>query len=711
VTCGGLLLILSLLGSIEAEAAGSPPPVGDWNVTAAETVVHDGVIFDLRGDLNVRGDLTLRNCTLWVWSTPVQPRVLTVHQGGALSLESSHVAAAVLTSPYYFRAEARSSLTVVEGSFYGAGRTVVDDGRNAGIYIETDATVTGTLFDHCYAGLWASSASVIARNCDFIDCEIGAVASNMGDLRLSGGSMLRCNIGALVDGTILDVAWMSFNSCPESVLSYSGSLTVSNSTFEAFDMMGVATYSADVLVTDCSFKDADGEGVYFHTSSATVSSSLFDNCTVDVKAVDSEVWVRGTTHWDTYDEALMMYRSTFDIEFVVTNSSYWGLRTYRSSGECRNLTTVNATFGVYIESSEGVRVLNLSVDGSLYPPYHRNPRGVYVTRSNFTLIKAQILRTRNGVTIDAARGLIEDVTITDCSREGAFITFSEDLVLRRVRVTNGTDGFRLNLYGSVLLEDCLAYRCRATGFNFTAGDKSHLVRCNASANPVGVLIFLSSPWLEDCSIYQCNEQGVSMNTTVGIDSLQARPKITGGTVVGGAYGMYLNQSGARISDVTFIRCDRACAVFITSWSDVIEGCRFYGHPNASAVVVINSQPIIRKNVIRDMNYGIHVYDKSYAVIEGNTIEDITFDGIQIIKGWMTPQPPAEHTSAFLQDNVIRRCGDAALQVGPSGVAVSRNDMFIDSGRHNVEVILDSTLDVQGSTISGASIGIEGIAAP
>ena len=61
-------------------------------------------------------------------------------------------------------------------------------------------------------------------------------------------------------------------------------------------------------------------------------------------------------HHNSYDEAMWMYHSTFHVKNVVTQDSYWGLRGWKSKGECWNLTTINATFGVHLERCDEVLI-------------------------------------------------------------------------------------------------------------------------------------------------------------------------------------------------------------------------------------------------------------------------------------------------------------------------------------------------------------------
>jgi nitrous oxidase accessory protein NosD len=696
---GAILLILALSGA-EGDASSSPPPVGDWNIDVGEDVSQSHTTFDLHGDLHVYGRLSLNGTTLWVWSTPSATRVLTVHPGGTLVLDDDQLSAGDPAAPYIFRAEAGSSLEVAHTSFYRAGLTTTTGGRDAGMYLATPTDIHQSQFYNCRVGVFVDGVAVTLDGCAFLDCSLGVAVKGGGQLDIDQGEFISCNVAALTEASPLTILGANFQGCTDGVVSDAGELEMRGCRLWGFGLQGVGAYGGSALIQGCAFWDGASDGILSNSARLRAFDNTFSNLTADIRAINGEVWIGNSTHALARDAALMMQRTTFHADGESVRDCYWALRADLSTGDCRNLTTVNCTLAVQLTYCDGVVLEGLDVNGSYRPSIHGDPRGIVSSGSTITVLDSTIHSVRNAISLEATHGLVEGVTARDCAREGVTVRECTGLVLRNVIVTNATDGFLLSLYSHSRLEGCHADSCLA-GFNFTAGTRDTLVGCNASACGIGADVYMSSPRLLGCTLYQYDALGRNLNFTYGLFSLDASPELVGGRIMGGMAGAKLNGSHARLIDVTFNGTEFYCVELENSPGDLIEGCDLLGGRMAAGVVMTYSSPVIRGCIARGMAYGINLYCESAAMIEGNRIEDIGYDGVSVISS----------SIAMLSGNVFSRCGSEGLWILLDSVVTSRGDTFNGSTDPNVAVWWGSSLDMEGATISGSSIGVLAVDAP
>ncbi|MCK5415553.1 MAG: right-handed parallel beta-helix repeat-containing protein, partial [Thermoplasmata archaeon] len=350
------LLLVLIFASLETvEGADTPPASGTWTIDVDETVTHSGAIIDLMGDLHVWGTLELDNSTLWVWLDASSPRELVIHPGGELHLTNTAVASQDLGRAYVLQAEDGSLLHLDRSTIWRAGDRLTTDGRYSGFHLATDdATIRDTVFMECLVGLWVTSADVELADCDFVDCRYGAVVDTSGYLIIDRAYILRCTIGALSNASMMTVRDSLVTGCEEGILAYGGNLTVARTEVSNCSIVGIGAYSAEATILEVTIHDAEADGVVIHESRAWISSCDFRELDTDVKVIHSVASLVANHHQNTFDEAMWMYHATFHVRDVVTEDSYWGLRCWKSTGVCINLTTINATFGAYIERCEDV---------------------------------------------------------------------------------------------------------------------------------------------------------------------------------------------------------------------------------------------------------------------------------------------------------------------------------------------------------------------
>jgi hypothetical protein len=689
------IVALAAVLSEPVEGATDPPANGDWTIDVGETVTHTGAIFDLRGDLEVRGVLELDNCTLWVWLEVGSSRELVVRPGGELRLLNSAIASQGLGRAYYVQAEDGSTLTLEGATIWRAGDTLTTGGRTSGVWVATDAaTIRDTGFIEGLVGLWVEATDVTVFDCDFVDCRYGAVVDSGGLLTVDRSDFIGCTIGALSNASVMMVRESMVTECEEGILAYGGNLTVVRTDVSNCSIEGVGVYSAEATIADCLFHDSDADGIVVHESRAWITSSEFIDLDADIKVVHSEAWLVANYHQGTFDEAMWMYHATFHVRDAVTQDSYWSLRGWKSTGDCFNLTAVNATYGAHLERCEDVLL-----DGVLVDQQNRSrrqvARGLYVTGGSFTLRNATIRGVRTGIDMLSASGTIQWVRIDDTYQDGVMISLSWFFTMSDVNVTRADDGFWLNLFSGGRLERCFASLCRSTGFNFSAGATTTLVECNSSANPVGVVVRYASPTLRDCDLFMCDKDWCITNETLGMDLFSGSPRIIGGTIVGGFGGIRLNNTEALVEGVFFTNIDRWAVQVRESYGDTIRDCTFVDMLNATAVFVWNGRPVIEDNTFYRLNYGITGADNSNLVIHGNTIENITYDGIWIVA----------NSSADLQGNLIRDIGYYGLHAMYYATVTSRNDVIRDVGSYGIFVWKASTYSMTSGSIINSSVGI------
>ena len=695
-----LLLVLTLASLATVEGADTPPASGTWTIDIGETVTHSGTTIDLRGDLHVRGTLELDNSTLWVWLDASNPRELVIHPGGELLLTNTAVASQDMGRAYVLQAEDGSVLHLDRSSIWRAGDRLTTDGRASGIHVATDdATIRDTVFMECLVGLWVTAADVELADCDFVDCRYGAVVDAGGHLTIDRAYILRCTIGALSNASMMTVRDSLVTGCEEGVLAYGGNLTVARTDVSNCSIVGIGGYSAEATILECTIYGAEADGVVIHDSRAWISMCTFSELDTDVKVIHSVASLVANHHKNTLDEAMWMYHSTFHVRDVVTEDSYWGLKCWKSSGVCLNLTTINATFGAYIERCEDVTLEGLLVDqrNRTLRPF---ARGIYVTGGSFALYNATIRGVRTGIDMLSATGVARWVRIDDCYQDGVMVSLSWFYTLSDINVTRADDGYWLNLYSGGRLERCVASLCRTTGFNITAGATTRLVECNSSANPVGVSVMYASPVLLDCEMFMCDDRWQVTNETLGMELFFGAPRIIGGRIIGGFGGIRLNDTRALVDGVTFTNVDSWCIQIKESTGDTISNCNFVNNINATAVFVWKARTVILDNWFYHNNYGITGADNSHLVIEGNTIENITYDGVWIV---------ANSTASF-RDNLIQDIGFYGIHVMYYSSVTSTNDVIRDAGTpgnagRGVFVWKASNLTMSGGTIINCSTGV------
>jgi hypothetical protein len=692
----GALLLTLALSAAESDASSLPPPVGDWNIDVGEDVTQSHMSFDLHGDLHVRGELTLHGTTLWIWSTPTITRVITVHPGGTLILDDDQLAAGDPTDPFVLRAEAGSTFKVSHTDFSRAGLTTSTGGRDSGIYLATPTFINRSTFYNCRVGVFVDSVAVSMDSCAFVDCSLGVAVKGGGQLEINDSHFLGCNMGALTETSTFTIVRTLFEGCLDGVISSAGELEMRGCRLWGFGLQGIGVFGGSALIRGCNFYDGASDGILSNSAQLRAFDNTFSNLTADIRAISGEVWIGNSTHTLARDAALMMQRTTFHIDGESVRDCYWALKAERSAGDCRNLTTVNCTVAAELTYCDGVVLEGLDVNGSYRPPFHGDPRGIVVSASTTTVRNSTIYKVRNAISLEASHGLVEGVAARDCAREGVIVRECTGLVLRSVSVTNATDGFLMSLYSRSRLEGCHADSC-LTGFNFTAGTRDTLVGCNASACGIGADIYMSSPRLQDCTLYQYDARGRNLNFTVGLFILDASPVVVGGSIMGGMVGAKFNGSRAQLYNVTFNGTEFYCIELENSPGDLIEGCRLLGMRKASGVAMVFSSPIIRGCVARGMAYGILVYLESVATIEDSTIDDMAYDGILVFNS----------SIAKLSGNVVSRCGSEGLSIMYYSVVTSHGDTIKGSKSRNVDVLLGSSLDMEGAKLSDSSIGVYG----
>ncbi|UCC92326.1 MAG: right-handed parallel beta-helix repeat-containing protein [Thermoplasmata archaeon] len=690
-----IAMAVLVLAPGDVDAAPNPPPIGDWTIGAGETVSHTQASFDLRGDLDVRGVLELDNCTLWVWQDIGGPRELVVRPGGELRLVNTAVASAGIGRSYYLQAEEGSELTMDRSSVWRAGDVLTNDGRSSGVWVATDdAVVTGSQFMECLVGIWVSGTDLDITDCDFVDSRYGAVVDAGGVMVLDEAELIGCAIGALSNASTMTVTGGTVYGCGEGVLAYGGNMTVEGIRAANCSVVALGAYSAEATVRDSRFEDAEADGVIVHESRAWVSGCTFTDLDTDIKVIHSEAWLVGNRHWGTFDEAMWMYHATFHVRDALTSDSYWALKAWKSTGDCYNMTALNATYGAHLERCADVLIDGLTVDQQ-NRTRRQIARGLYITGSTFTLQNATIQGVRTGIDMLSASGTVRWVRIDDCYQDGIMVTLSWFFSMSDVNVTRADDGYWLNLYSSGRLERCVASLCRSTGFNFSAGATTTLVECNSSANPVGVVVRYASPTLVDCDMFMCDDAWCITNETLGMDLFSGSPTIVGGSLVGGFGGIRLNDTNALVTGVSFTNIERWAVQVRESTGDTIEGCTFVDMINATAVFVWKGQAVIRDNTFYRLNYGITGADDSHLVLEGNTIENVTYDGIWIVA----------NSTAEMRGNLVRDIGYYGLHAMYYTTVTSRNDVIRDVGSYCVFVWKASSFIMTSGSLVNSSVGV------
>ena len=686
------------LTSPDAQGSPLPPPVGDWTVDAGEVVECSFARLDVRGSVNVLGDLSLDNCTLVLFSETADAETVSVRQGGSLACTSTQIMAAQADRPFLILAEAGSSLSLTGGGVSDAGTSLSDNGPGSGIYVATDATLDGVLVRRCLGGLFAAGGSVAVRGCTFVDCGRAVAASDGARLVVQGTDLVGCAQGAVVRSASLTVRGCSFSGCAQAVVSVHGDLVVEDSSFEAFDASALEVYVSVARVERCQFSDAWGEGVFASVSNVTVRGCSFLRCRTDIDLVDSVTTVSGTSHRLTVNEALYLRETAFEVDNVRFNATAWGVRAWGSSGRLRDVSSVDSVIPFHIDQCPDVGLERISIDYTLPDATHTDPRGILVVGSHVEARDVTATRVRAAVSFDGGSGLVDGLHAEHMAQAGVLFNWVSDVVVRNATVEDATDGFLFVSWCRVVLEDCQALRCRATGFNLSLGGWPTLVRCNASGCPVGVRSEASYPTLVDCELHMRDPAGRDILQSVGLDCHLGAPLVTGGAVIGGETGMSFNGSAARVQNVTFLGTRGTCLLLTCSTRDTVEGCAMLGTNGSTGAVVESSSPSLLGNELRGMKYGIMaMFDLSRVVIERNTIEDIVLDGITAMLG----------ARIELARNTVRRCGNNALSVGFFSLASVDGDELSSTGGSLVYVFFGSSLEMRRAVLSNASAGVRG----
>ena len=694
---------IALLLSAAALASDAPPPSGDWTVGTGEDVHCRDALLELHGDLEVLGDLDLDNCTLMVWSTSIRTSVITVREGGELSVRTSQVFPGDANAPYVIRTEPGSALSFSGGAIVGAGRSLLGDGEDSGIFMRADATFEGVHIEGCLVGLWAEGSSVVASGCDFLSCDMGAFARGGGRLRLAECSFDGCQFGGKTTEGEINSSGCSFDLCPYPLWVERGPLTLIGATFRSFGRTALTVYNASLaMVEGCTFLGGANEGVFAFNTSLSLSDSDFTGCGEDVHVERSWLTATGTRHHGSVDSAFYARESMLDLTGVRTYGSYSALCTLRSSGRCRDLASENATLGVFIDRGEHMILDGLSLNLSDGGPEHLPSRGLWVQTCDAQVSDVTVRGGRTGIQLDSVKGKVEDLAVSGCAQEGVSVTGVGPLAMRGVVVTGCSDGFLLDHCTGVVLEDCTARECTAAGFRFRTDARARLVGCNATGCPLGMSIFAASPVLEGCTWYMVAPNGTVLEDAIGLDCLLGGPSIEGGTVTGGQFGMLFNGSRARIEGVTFLGTLGECIAFTDSAGDSVSGCRLLGARNAVGVLAVGSTPVLRGNLARGVLTAVMaLFDRSHPVLEGNTFEDLGSDGVVVLA----------NASADLSGNVIARCGGSALRVGIHSRATSSGDRLSSCAAALVYVHTGSAFDIEGAELRNATIGIHGYDGP
>ncbi len=694
-----LALCLVVLAD-EGRASTEPPASGDWAIGASESVSHSARTLDVHGDLHIYGRLTLYLCDVWIWSEPTSAKGIVVHGGGTLDARSCGFGAGDPLLPYYIDAEPGSNFVLSSSAVTKAGASHAGSGDRSGVHVATASQLTDVLFQDGLVGLWVDGAIVEVANPSFVRCQIGVAVTGGGYCEMTGSAglgIVECDIGALVDASTLKVTGGVFRACREGIVGYSSFVDLQGGCeFASTSLLGVGVYGCTLLANGTVLDQCLVDAMVVHTSIAWLSNLSFSGCTNDLRLVQSEAWLRDSHHTGTEDAAIHAYLSTVHIDGVSAVDSYWGLRAQRSSGECVDLTTLNTTFSVQATMCEGLRIERLNATGTIQRPDYSEDRGLYLQDSDVAVVNCTMTRMRNGLYIDGVRGLVEGVTVSDCTREGVIVRQST-LTMRDVEVTNATDGFLLSVYSRARLEGCIASYCRAAGFNITSGASDTLLRCNSSGCWVGMTVYLSTPSIIDCAVHQFDRYGHPLFMTYGIDCVEGAPSIVGGTVSGAGTGIRLAGSKAVVSGTTFRDISSHCVEVEESSGDEISRCTFIGQAGTIGISVNRSSPLIVGNTMRNLSYGVFVFDRSHPRLVGNLIEHIEWDGVLAIL----------NCSVDLEGNTVRDCQSNALTVAFDARATSRGDVFELSGASNVLVQQGSSLDIEGSTMRWASIGLHG----
>lgn len=685
---------------IAPDALGSPlpPTSGDWTIDTGETVECAFIGLDVRGSVIVLGDLALDNCTLVLFSETSGPDAVEVRAGGSLVCTSTRIMPSQADRPFVLVAEAGSTLSMTGGSVSDAGTSISDGGPGSGIYVATDATLDGVLVQRCLGGLWASGGSVAVRGCTFVGCGRAVVSADDARLTMDGCDLVGCAVGAMVRSAALTVRGGSFSACPQAVLSIDGELAVEDASFEAFDQFGVEAYVSTVSVLRCRFEDALGEAVFAAYSDLSVLGCTFLRCWIDVDCVEANATVSGTSHRLTTEEALYLRWSTFSVDNVSCNASSWGVRSYLSTGSMRDISCVDTIFPVYVDCCPLAALDRVRIAYTLPDANRTDPRGLMVVGSRVDARHLTVTGVRTAISFDGGSGVVDGLEATHLTRAGVVLGMVSDLAVRNATVEDAIDGFLVNSWCHVLLEDCKALRCRATGYNMTFGGWPVLARCNASGCPVGVRTDGTYPTLVDCELHMRDASGRDILGSVGLDCHLGSPRVTGGSVIGGETGMAFNGSASLVRNVTFLGTRGQCLLFTCSTGDSVEGCMLLGTNGSTGAVIVDSSPALRGNVVRGTKYGfMALFNLSRAVFERNTIEDIVFDGIVVVAG----------AQANLAGNTVRRCGGSALIVALFSRASGDGEVLSSTGSNLVHVFTGSSLELRRSTLSNASTGVRG----
>ena len=698
------LLACALLMSDGALASTDPPASGDWVIESGESVSHTGKTLDVRGDIRIYGVLWLRQCQVWVWSEAASTKGIVVGNTGRLEALMCNFGAGDPLLPFYIDARPGSVLALGSCGVTRAGVSMDGDGSRSGVHVATACELSDLLLQDCLVGLWVDGASVSVTGYSIVRCRVGVAVTDGGDCTMNGTGdvgIVECDIGALVDSSFIGFEGGAFLSCREGLVAYSSRVLLQdNCTFTSTTLLAAGVYGSSLTARDTSFAGCAADALVVHTSTALLQRLWFSDCTNDIRLVSSDATILHTEHAATEDAAVFSHLSTFRIDGVLAEGCYWGLRAHRSSGVCANLTTFNVTYSVQATMCDGLRIEGLDATGTFSRPDYSEHRGLYLQDSNVTVVNCTLARMRNGLYADGMRGLVEGVSVSDCTREGV-IVHQSTLTMRGVTVTNATDGFLLAVYSRARLEGCTASYCRAAGFNVTSGASDALVGCVATgcATPdgtgAGIATYLASPRVIDCTVRQYDRAGRPLPMTKGIDCVEASPRIEGGDISGAGTGIHLTRSAALVSGVTFHHLDRQCILVENSSADEVRGCLLLGQAGCAGVVVYLAGPLIQGNTMRDLHYGILAYNQSRPRIVGNLIERIEWDGVLAHTG----------CSMRLEGNTIRNCVSNALTVALDSSASSHGDLFELSSESNVLVQLGGSLDMEGSTTRLASIGL------
>ena len=213
------------------------PSASDWVVTGEE--VHENEVIVLTGNLIIEhgGNLTLKNCKLYLNCSYDGEWGIRVRSGGALNvIDESLIASYDGVHYFYFHVHGR--LVMKNSLLSRCGYS----SSEPGLWIETmyGARIERTVIANCYYGLVCYDArNVIVRECEIYGCEVGMFLSDDAhNIVVSDSIISATDLCVGVDTS----SFIAFSSCELHGGDFSGALV---------------QYSTNVTFEDCRIQDSD----------------------------------------------------------------------------------------------------------------------------------------------------------------------------------------------------------------------------------------------------------------------------------------------------------------------------------------------------------------------------------------------------------------------------------------------------------------------